>query len=157
MSRLTRSLPAIAAVALTGVLLFGRDTAFWQRADVQRSAPLVALPPALDEAAIRDQDIAFYLRRTREDSSSATDRFMLAGLFFARSRYTGSQGDLARAESLARQSVGLRTQRNTQALDLLASVLMAKHEFHAALALASRADSLDPDTPMAYQIGRAHV
>ncbi len=147
MSRLTRSLLAIAAVAFAGVLLFARDTALWHRADVQRSAPLVTLPAALDEAAVRDQDIAFYTRRTREDSSSATDRFMLAGLFFARSRYTGSQGDLARAESLARQSVGLRTQRNTQALDLLASVLMAKHEFHAALALATRADSLDPDTP----------
>lgn len=147
MSRLTRSLSAIALVALAAVLLSGRDVLRLRRADVQMSAPLVTMPASLDEAATRDQDIVFYTRRTREDTSSATDRFTLAGLFFARSRYSGSQGDLARAESLARQSVGLRTQRNTQALDLLASVLMAKHEFRAAHVLASRADSLDPGTP----------
>jgi tetratricopeptide (TPR) repeat protein len=147
MSRLTRSLPAIAVVALAAVLFVARDAVPFRRADVQVSAPLVALPATLDEAATRDQDIAFYTRRTLQDTSSATDRFTLAGLFFARARATGSQGDLQRAETLARQSVGLRTQRNSQALDLLASVLMAKHEFHAAHELAARADSLDPGTP----------
>ena len=147
MSRLLRSLPVIAAVTLTGVLLLARSASSSQRVGVQMSAPLVTMPASLDEAATRDRDIAFYSRRTLEDTSSATDRFTLAGLFFARSRYTGSPGDLQRAELLARQSIGLRTQRNTQALDLLASVLMAKHEFHDAHALALRADSLDPDTP----------
>ncbi len=147
MSRLTRSLPAIAAIALAGALFLFRDALRNGHAAVQMSAPLVTMPASLDEATARDRDIAFYTRRTQSDTSSATDRFMLAGLFFARARTTGSQGDLQRAEALARQSVGLRTQRNTQALDLLASVLMAKHEFHGALALAQQADSLDPGTP----------
>ncbi len=147
MSRLARSLSVIAAVSLVGVAILARESSFLNRPAIFVSAPLTTMPAPNDEAATRDQDIAFYTRRTTQDTASATDRFTLAGLFFARSRSTGSQGDLQRAEALARQSVGLRTQRNTQALDLLASVLMAKHDFRGAHDLALRADSLDPDIP----------
>jgi tetratricopeptide (TPR) repeat protein len=110
--------------------------------------PLIALPTAaFDESKVRDRDIELYSRRILEDPSSATDRFTLAGLLFTRSRNTGSTADLDRAEGLVRESIGKRTQRNYQAFELLASLLMARHEFHQARTVAFRADSLDPGTP----------
>jgi tetratricopeptide (TPR) repeat protein len=110
--------------------------------------PLIALPTATyDESKVRDRDIELYSRRILEDPSSATDRFTLAGLLFTRSRNTGTTADLDRAEGLVRESIAKRTQRNYQAFELLASLLMARHEFHQARAVALRADSLDPGTP----------
>lgn len=113
-----------------------------------RSAPLVVLSPVeYSEAEVRDRDIEFYAARAREDSSSASDRIALARLLFTRSRTSGSVADLARAEALARASVAMRTHRNGEAFELLASVLMARHAFAEAHAVALRADSLSPATP----------
>ncbi|MEO5588621.1 MAG: tetratricopeptide repeat protein [Gemmatimonadaceae bacterium] len=113
-----------------------------------QSAPLVAMPTTpFNEAAVRDRDIEFYSRRAQQDPASALDRTALASLLFTRSRYTGSMTDLARADTIARESIALRTQRNFQAFELLASILMARHEFTAARALAQEADSLDPGVP----------
>lgn len=110
--------------------------------------PLIALPPSsLNESEVRDRDIQFYSQRVDEDPSGATDRFTLAGLLFARSRNTGSTADLDQALKLVNASISERTQRNYQAFELLASLLMAKHEFAAARAVALRVDSLDPGTP----------
>jgi len=112
------------------------------------SGPLTAISTApYNEVEIRDKDIDFYTRRVAEDPSGATDRFSLAGLLFTRSRTTGSTADLDRAEGLVRESIAERTQRNYQAFELLASLLMAKHKFSDARAVALRADSLDPGTP----------
>lgn len=110
--------------------------------------PLTVLSTApYNESGIRDKDIELYARRTVEDPSSAIDRLTLAGLLFTRSRITGSTTDLDRSEGLARQSIAERTQRNYQAFELLASVLMAKHEFSEARAIALRVDSLDSGMP----------
>lgn len=109
--------------------------------------PLIVLPTSLNESEVRDRDIQFYSKRVADDPSGATDRFTLAGLLFARSRNTGSTADLDRALALVRQSISGRARRNYQAFELLASLLMAKHEFAAARAVAIRADSLDPGTP----------
>ncbi len=112
------------------------------------SAPLVTLPSTpFDEAAVRDKDIEFYSARAKRDPASALDRVALASLLFTRSRYNGSSADLALADTLARESIALRTQRNFQSFELLASILMARHEFTAARALAQEADSLDPGVP----------
>ncbi len=109
--------------------------------------PLTALSTApYDESEVRDRDIEFYSRRTLEDPSSAADRFTLARLLFTRSRYTGSTADLDRAEGLVRESISERTQRNYQAFELLASMLMAQHEFREARAVALRVDSINPGT-----------
>ena len=135
------------AVALTVavVQLERRDDA---GADGNTATPLTALSTApYDESDVRDRDIELYSRRILEDPSSATDRFTLAGLLFTRSRNTGSTADLDRAEGLVRESIAKRTQRNYQAFELLASLLMARHEFRQARAVALRADSLDPGTP----------
>ena len=143
--------PAFIGAALASLvaaaLFMHKDRAAEARNAIRLATPLEQPPVSASESAIRDSDIAFYTRRTVEDTASATDRFTLAGMLYARSRATGSQGDLSRAESLAMQSSSLRTQRNSQALALLASIRMARHDFAGARAVAMRADSLDPNTP----------
>ena len=89
-------------------------------------------------------DISFYERRVAEDSQSAIDRGILASLYVQRARSTGNVDDYARAETLARRSLALRTARNGQTFALLASTLVARHAFAEALAVARRADSLEP-------------
>ena len=110
--------------------------------------PLVTLSAEpFDESAVRDRDIELYTARITQDKSSALDRYVLASLLFTRSRYTGSVTDLDQAEALAREAIGLRTQRNYQAFELLATVLMAKHEFREAREIAERVNLLDPGVP----------
>src|SRR5215211_1955324 len=91
-----------------------------------------------------ESDISFYERRVAEDSKSAIDEGILAGLYVQRARAMGNVDDYARAEALARQSLALRTARNGQTFALLASTLLARHAFAEALAVARRADSLEP-------------
>ncbi|MEP6509304.1 MAG: tetratricopeptide repeat protein [Gemmatimonadales bacterium] len=152
MSSRARNFPVGAGIGLTA-LAMAATVAIVQH---QRSAasatissrPLTAISTApYNEVEIRDKDIDFYSRRVTEDPSGATDRFTLAGLLFTRSRTTGSTVDLDRAEALVRESINERTKRNYQAFELLASLLMAKHKFADARAVAVRADSLDPGTP----------
>lgn len=112
------------------------------------SAPLVEFrSETSNESEIRDRDITFYETRVSEDRQGAADRLTLASLLFTRARATGSMPDMARVEALARESIGLRSERNGQALELLASVLMARHDFREARAVAMTADSLEPRRP----------
>jgi tetratricopeptide (TPR) repeat protein len=98
----------------------------------------------MPESEIRNLDIAFYERRAIEDTASASDRAQLAALFLQRARTSGSFSDYQRAEQAARQSLGLRTAHNGQTFALLASALLARHDFVGALRVAARADSLEP-------------
>jgi len=115
-----------------------------------RSRP-EALPnprtPEAPDLRIPDADISFYERRVAEDAQSALDRGILAGLYVQRARATGDVEDYARAEALARRSLELRAARNGQTFALLASTLLARHAFAEALAVARRADSLEPGVP----------
>ena len=137
------------ALAVGGALVLGFVALTRQpAAPLPEPVPLVAMPSAPGtEAERRDRDIAFYTARVSQDAQGATDRIALAGLLFTRSRITGSAGDLARAESLARESVALRPERNGHAFEVLASILMARHAFAEARIIAARADSLEPGTP----------
>jgi tetratricopeptide (TPR) repeat protein len=99
------------------------------------------------ESDIRDRDIAFYERRAAEDTISASDRSQLAMLYMDRARATGTFTDYQRAERLARKSLALRTEHNGQTFSLLASALLARHDFAGALTVATAADSLDPGVP----------
>jgi Flp pilus assembly protein TadD len=115
---------------------------------ITMSAPLVALATdSVDASAIRDRDIAFYQERADADAASAIDRATLGALLLSRARATGSERDLVRAERVARESIALRGSRNGQSFELLASILMAQHNFREAHAVAAAADSLAPDTP----------
>ena len=104
----------------------------------------VAAMPRMTEREIRDLDIAFYERRAAEDSESAGDRAQLAGLYLQRARTSGSFADYERAEGVARRSLSLRTAHNGQTFSLLASALLARHDFVGALRIAQHADSIDP-------------
>ena len=100
-------------------------------------------PPARSESEIRSLDIDFYERRIAEDSLSAADRSRLAGLYLQRARETGSYPDYERAAMLARESLALRASHNTPTYVLLASALLAKHEFAEALRVARRLHEAD--------------
>ena len=104
----------------------------------------VAADSMLSEGEIRDRDIAFFERRAGEDTISAADRSQLATLYMDRARATGGFTDYERAERLARRSLALRTDHNSQTFGLLASALLARHDFAQALVVAKTADSLDP-------------
>ena len=146
MNRSRAYIAAVTVVVLVGLAgVFAMNRQHSNRTARAESIERVAV--TRNDPEIRDQDISFYTRRTLEDTAGAADRETLAALLFARSRSTGSMNDLARAESLARKSVALRTERNGQAFELLASVLMARHAFREARAVVARADSLSPDTP----------
>ena len=138
----------IAFGALVAVALVMKHRALPTLAPTLSRTPLVTFSATpMSESAIRDRDISFYTQRVKEDSTSAIDRLALAGLLYARSRSSGATSDLKQAESLARQSVGMREARNGQAYEVLASTLMARHAFLEAHAVAVTADSLEPNTP----------
>ena len=129
----------------SAALMLGAAAAKHFRRDTVIATPLIAMPATpYDESTVRDRDIEFYSRRLAEDPASAADRVTLAKLFFTRSRMTGSEADLTRAEELARESIAERAQRNYQAFELLASILMARHEFREARTIAAQVDSIDP-------------
>ena len=129
---------SVALIAAIGVVVQRRGS----------DAPTHGLPMVqYDEGKVRDRDIEFYSRRIAEDPESALDRSTLARLLFARARTSASTTDLDRAEQLVRESLAERTHRNYQSLELLATLLMTRHEFRAAHAVALRADSLNPGTP----------
>src|SRR6185436_1851554 len=113
------------------------------RTRAHRSLPSVAIPTTT-ESEIRDLDIAFYERRAAEDPESAGDRAQLAGLYLQRARTSGGFTDYARAEQVARRSLSLRTAHNGQTFSLLASALLARHDFVGALEVAQHADSIEP-------------
>lgn len=122
----------------------------WQNAQVTEdytSPPITLIPAASSFAEIRDADITFYRARLEADLTGAADRASLATLLFARARESGSMYDLDEAERLARAAVVNRTERNGVAFELLATILMTKHEFLAARAVMLRADSVSPRTP----------
>ncbi len=130
----------LGSTAIAGTVFSMRR--FERRMHAQPGTP-VALD-TLSEADIRDRDIAFYERRAKEDTASAGDRSQLATLYMARARATGGFTDYQRAEQLARRSLALRTEHNGSTFSLLAGALLARHDFVQALAVARRADSLEP-------------
>ena len=137
-------------VVVGGVIASAIATSIRPHGDSRsRVAATVQTPTesALSESEIRDRDIVFYERRAAEDTSSALDRSQLATLYMERARSTGAFTDYQRAEKLARWSLAIRTTRNGPTFGLLASALLARHEFKQALAVAQWADSVDPGVP----------
>ena len=105
-----------------------------------------AANPSVESHRIRDLDISFYESRVARDPYGARDRAMLGALYLQRARSSGSEGDIRRAESLARASITTRHKRNGSALSVLISSLMAQHRFveaHTAAAELVAQDSAD--------------
>ena len=121
-----------------------------RRTHDSRTASTIAHAPAdsfLPESEIRDRNIVFYEQRAARDTLGASDRSQLAMLYMDRARSTGAFADYQRAETLARRSLALRTDHNSQTFSLLAAALLARHDFSDALSVAKQADSLDPGVP----------
>lgn len=101
-----------------------------------RTRQLPAYPPGRLAAGtgpsareVRDHDIQFYQTRVARDPYGARDRAALAALYLARGRANGDASDFARAESLATTSLRTRSKRNSAAIQVLVSALMAEHRF----------------------------
>ena len=92
--------------------------------------------PSLTDSEIRDRDIEFYRQRVERDSTGGADLARLAALYLLRSRETGNSRDAEQAESLARRSMVNRRAHNDAASQVLASSLLAQHEFSEALCVA---------------------
>jgi tetratricopeptide (TPR) repeat protein len=93
--------------------------------------PHATRPPVRSSAGppVVDQDISFYEARVARDRYGARDRAMLASLYLARGRASGSEHDLVRSEALARESQGLRSNRNEGVASILVGALLAEHKF----------------------------
>ena len=103
-----------------------------------------ALADVRAEAARRDADIAFYSKRSQEDPGGAFDRSQLAMLYLGRSRVTGDFNDDLKAETLARNSLALRTSHNIETFVPLISSLLSEHRFNEARAYATQLVAEDP-------------
>jgi tetratricopeptide (TPR) repeat protein len=107
------------------------------------------LPAALvaqrdwSERERRAADIALYERRVGEDPRSASDWSYLAAHRLQAARDAQDASLYRAAESAARQSLALRTDRNAKTMMLLSSALLAQHRFPEALAWADSMVRLD--------------
>jgi len=141
---------ALAAVLLAAWLASQGGSAARRRAHISRTASTITHAPTaslLSESEIRDRNIVFYEQRAARDTLGASDRSQLAMLYMDRARSTGAFTDYQRAETVARRSLALRTDHNSQTFSLLAAALLARHDFSDALSVAKQADSLDPGVP----------
>jgi tetratricopeptide (TPR) repeat protein len=100
--------------------------------------------PRFSEAEVLEMDIGFFQARIARDSLSARDFAELSRLFLQRARAGGGDGDFRRAELHARRSLRLRTGRNEEAFQVLASSLMGRHRFAEARSVVERLVALDP-------------
>ena len=106
--------------------------AWWKTrrlAATEREASAEAARATSAERAIRVADVGFYEERAASDPESAGDRMQLAALYLQRARETNDYQYYLRAETVARASLALRTQRNSAAYAVLASALLAQHRF----------------------------
>ena len=124
------------AAALGGLLL-----------DNNPSAPAAS---AADEAAAREQRIAFFEARAATDPIDFLSLNNLAAEYLQRARETGDVADYARAEQAASRSVDILPVDNYAGLTLLASVRLVQHDFAAVEDLAQRALPLKPLGASAY-------
>jgi tetratricopeptide (TPR) repeat protein len=135
MTRLITMIVALTGVAATAVTL----------GSVTRPIAPAAAAPDNREADLRDRDIAFYQARIERDPLGARDRAQLAGLYLARARDAGDNGDLVRAEETARGSLANRRAHNSTALAVLVNSLLGQHRYREALGAARDLAQLEPE------------
>jgi tetratricopeptide (TPR) repeat protein len=145
-----RTLLLVGVAAMGGTACSG--AAAPPRAQTQLAVPVV------DDAAVRDSDIAFYTERVKNDPTGAADLARLASLYFQRSRETGDWRDAERAESMSRQSLRNRATHNDAASQVLASSLLAQHKFDEALRIARALRDGNPTSaPLRAAVAEIHM
>ena len=129
------------AVLLAGLTAVAGITAVSAARSRAHPAERVASRPS--EAEVIDLDLGFFGSRIQRDPMSARDEEQLARLFLQRGRLNLAETDLREAEAHARRSLGLRRARNQAAYQVLASALMARHQFAEARDVADRLVAAD--------------
>lgn len=129
---------SLAAVIAAGVA--GR-TAFGAGKPERSAMPVVAFT----ERADRDVQIRVWNQALAADSLSAIALGQLAALHLQRAREGGSWSDYLAAETFARRSLALRTNRNGSTASTLANILMAQHRFVEAQFVATQLVRREPD------------
>ena len=137
---------SLTVVLVASALLLG--AAGWSAIHLRslEGKPAKAQPgaAAAAESLIRDKDIAFFEKRAAEDPIGAIDRAELAARYLQRSRETGNFNDVYRAEKLARESLALRTARNSGTYTTLIGALLEQHRFTEARDLAQKLVAEEP-------------
>ena len=136
----------IAIAAFFAVMAVGAGAYLTRAVSLARSRAdyRVAIADVRAEAARRDADIAFYTKRATEDTAGAFDRSQLAMLYLGRSRATGDFNDVVKAESLARNSLALRSSHNIETFVPLISSLLSEHRFNEARDYATQLAESEP-------------
>ncbi len=138
----------MAALAAVGALIAGAAGTRLLRGEPLPPLP-ETVPGRMAEVALREQDIALFVRRAAEDPYGGSDRARLAYLYLQRARETGDFEDFRRAEAAARASIDARGQRNGGGRLALASSLLAQHRFAEARAAAEELVAAEPESPSA--------
>jgi tetratricopeptide (TPR) repeat protein len=105
---------------------------------------------AVEELALRNERIAFFEARARNDSLDYISLNRLALEYLQRARETGDLGDYERAAFAAGQSLSILPNDNYNGLVASASVKLAQHDFTGALSMAEAALELKPAGPVGY-------
>lgn len=142
----TIAVVAVGTVAGAGVWAF-RNYGSGPSPSGDSSLVASAAAAQISEGDQRDREIAFYEKRAREDSYSADDRALLAGLFLQRARETGNYQDVLRAEEAARSSLALRSAHNASTYLILSASLLEQHRFAEANEAARLLFESDPENP----------
>ena len=134
---------SVIPLSLASAVVFGRALQARERAaSHSRNAP-----GAIDQLRRRDEQISVWNKALAMDPTSALVLGNLAAFHLQRARESGEYADYGRAETLARRSLGSRTQRNGPAFVTLASALLAQHDFGHARAVARDVAQLYPEVP----------
>jgi tetratricopeptide (TPR) repeat protein len=105
-----------------------------------------------DEAAARNQRIAFFEQRLAADPIDFVSLNALAFDYLQRAREAGDIADYQRAELAASRSVELLPRDNYNGLTAMAALRLAQHDFAAAAELAVAATAASPGKAAAYGI-----
>src|SRR2546425_12709927 len=118
---MTRRISAILWV-VTAAAAAGATTALRAAGNATRGG---AAARVRAEAAGRDADIAFYVRRVAADPIGAADRSRLAGLYLQRARETADFGDYRRARRAGRPGPARRLAPHEKTPVCVASAFLA--------------------------------
>lgn len=134
----TRSWLILTAIALCAI-------AAWPFIGAQRaSASRAYVAPVLPDYRYRDQTIAFYERRVKEDPADQISAKLLAAQYMQRYRESLDVGDLQRGLHQGFRSLKLQPQNNSGAESVIASGYYALHEFRRALRFEELAHQEEP-------------
>lgn len=129
----------LAAIALGAI-------AAWPFVGAQRaSAARTYFAPVSTDYQYRDQTVAFYERRVREDPSDQISARLLGAEYMQRYRESLDVGDLQRGIRQELRSLQLQPANNSAAYEIAASGFYALHEFNRALTFETIAHAEQPD------------